>query len=274
MFNEPLKDNISRTCMEWGADLVGYASAARWREFNEVPEEFHPKSLWDPAESVIVLGVQMPLPIVETTPSVLHMELYRTANRKLDILAYDLTRRLNRDGFAAFFFPRDGYSSIKALKQKTAAAFGHVMAAKYAGCGTVGVSHCLLTGAYGPRVRFVSVFTAVSLSPDPLVEKDLCIKCGMCAECCPKKALTMRKDRTVGDYDKKSCLEMAEELSIRRCYPCGICTKVCPVGLDRKLYKQKNIMKKYRNEQETLAADPEAAVYRSWSHIRRYGTSK
>jgi len=200
------------------------------------------------------------------------MELYRTANRKLDILAYDLTKRLNRDGFAAFFFPRDGYSSIKALKRKTAAAFGHVMAAKYAGLGTVGVSHCLLTRAYGPRVRFVSVFTTEPLSPDPLMEKDLCIKCGACAECCPKKALTMREDRTVGDYDKKSCLEMAEELSIRRCYPCGICTKVCPVGLDRKLYKQKGIMKKYRNEQKVLAADPNAHEYRSWNHIRRYGS--
>lgn len=274
MSDKDMKDRITGFCMERGADLAGFAPARRWEEFREVPDAFHPRSLWEPAETVIVLGVQMPLPIVETTPSTLHMELYRTANRKLDLLAYDLTRMLNRSGQASFFFPRDGYGSLKALKQKTMAAFGHVMAAKYAGLGTVGVSHCLLTEAFGPRVRFVSVFTAAHLPADPVHGKELCIKCGACADCCPKQALKMRKDRTVGDYDKPACLEMAEELTRRRCYPCGICTKVCPVGLDRKLYREKGIMKKYRNERRILAANPEAAEYRSWSHVRRYGSTE
>ena len=97
------------------------------------------------AKTVIVMGIEMPLPVVETTPSVLHMELYRTVNRELDRLAVNLTRHLNRLGHASFFFTRDGFSSLKALKEKNLAAFSHVMAAKYAGLGTIGVSHCLLT---------------------------------------------------------------------------------------------------------------------------------
>jgi len=42
-------------------------------------------------------------------------------------------------------------------------SFSHTYAAKYAGLGTVGVSRNLLTPQWGPRVRFGSVFTAVSL---------------------------------------------------------------------------------------------------------------
>jgi epoxyqueuosine reductase QueG len=216
----------------------------------------------------------MPLPIVETTPSVLHMELYRTANRKLDTLAYDLTRHLNRMGHASFFFGRDVYANLNALRDAPMAAFSHVMAAKYAGLGTIGVSHCLLTPEFGPRVRFVSVFTAAVIPPDPLVEKDLCIKCELCCLCCPKKSLTMRENCVIGDYDKMACLAMAEDLNLRGCYPCGICTKVCPIGKDRVLYKQEGIQKKYLKEVKALAANPDDPEYKSWTHVRKYGLTR
>jgi heterodisulfide reductase subunit C len=64
---------------------------------------------------------------------------------------------------------------------------------------------------------------------------------------------------------------MAEEVTRQRRYPCGICTKVCPIGADRKLYRQQGIGKKYLREKEALAGDPDHPDYRSWQHIRRYG---
>ena len=219
----------------------------RWPDAGEVPPEYHPQALWPPARTVIVMGVEMPLPIVETTPSNLHMEIYRTANAKLDTLAYDLPRYLNRKGHASFFFTRDGFGSMQALREKNMAAFSHVMAAKYAGLGTIGASHNLLTPEFGPRVRLVSVFTAAVIPPDPMLEEELCIKCGLCAACCPKRAIALREDGVIGDLDKTACLGMAEELTRRRCYPCGICTKVCPVGWDRLLYPGKGMTKKYRD---------------------------
>ena len=267
-----LKNLIIRFCKDRGADLVGFAPVERWDEAGEVPPDFRPQAIWPPARTVIVMGMEMPLPIVETTPSILHKELYDTSNRALDQLAYDLTRHLNRLGHASFFFPRDGYGSLKALRENNLAAFSHVMAAKYAGLGTIGASHNLLTPEFGPRVRLVSVFTSISLPPDRMLEKELCIKCEACAKCCPKKAITMRKDQVIGDYDKMACLEMAEELTGRRCYPCGICTKVCPIGQDRLLYKETGVMKKYLKEAEALAANPDDPEYKSWSHIRKYGT--
>lgn len=269
-----LKEHIKAFCKERGADLVGFAPAERWDKAGEVPPDFRPRSIWPPSRTIIVIGVEMPLPIVETTPSVLHMELYRAANRKLDILAYDLTRYLNRVGHASFFFGRDVYANLMALKDMPMAAFSHVMAAKYAGLGTIGASHVLLTPEFGPRVRFVSVFTSAVIPPDSMVKKDLCIKCGLCALCCPKKAITMKENQVIGGYDKTACLEMAEELTQRRCYPCGICIKVCPVGKDRLLYKQKGIQKKYLREAEALAANPDDPEYKPWSHIRKYGTLK
>jgi len=275
--NQKLKEHIGRYCRARGADLVGFAPAERWDEAGEVPPEYRPRAIWPPARTVIVIGMEMPLPVVETTPSVLHMELYRTVNRQLDSLAVLLMRYLNRLGHASFFFSRDGYSSLRALREDPFAAFSHVMAAKYAGLGTIGLSHCLLSPEFGPRIRFVSVLTEAALPPDPTATEDICIRCGLCALCCPKKALTPRKDRVIGDYDKMACLGQAEELTRRRVYPCGICIKVCPVGGDRQLYRSgslKEMRAKYLNEVKLLAAHPEHPDYRSWNHIRRHGTTE
>ncbi len=266
-----LKGRIIRFCRDRGIDLVGFAPVERWEEAGEVPADFRPAAIWPMARSVIVMGLEMPLPIVETTPSVPHMEMYKTANIELDQLAYDLTRYLNRSGHPSFFFPRDGFGSMRALREKNCAAFSHVMAAKYAGLGTIGASHCLLTPEFGPRVRFVSVLTSAEIPPDPVMEKELCLKCATCAKCCPKKAIRMRPDRVIGDYDDQACLEMAEELVARKCFPCGICTKVCPIGEDRARYGQKRAIKKYMREAEALAANPDDPGYRAWTHLRKYG---
>jgi epoxyqueuosine reductase QueG len=272
--NGELKKKIIRFCRERGVDLIGFAPVERWDEAGEVPADFRPRAIWPPAKTVIVLGLEMPLPIVETTPSVVHMEMYKTANAELDQLAYDLTRYLNRLGHASFFLPRDGYGSMRALRENNRAAFAHIPAARYGGLGTIGASHNLLTPEFGPRVRFVSVFTSAQIPPDPMIEKDLCIKCEACAKCCPKKAIRMRPDRVIGDYDDQACLEMAEELVARRCFPCGICTKVCPIGKDRTIYKQPGIMKKYLREAEALAANPEDPEYKAWTHLRKYGVAR
>jgi len=266
-----LKEEVSRFCRKRGADLVGFAPAERWEEYAEVPPGFRPQALWPFTRTVIVVGMPMLLPIVETTPSVLHKELYSVVNGKLDTLAYELACFLNDRGYASSFFGRDVYANLKALRDSPFAAFSHVMAAKYAGLGTIGVSHCLLTRPYGPRVRFVSVLTAADLPADPVQKEELCIRCGACATCCPKQALAMRQDQVIGDYDKIACLEMHEELVRRRCYPCGICTKVCPVGEDRRLYSEKGIQRKYLGEAQALAADPHDPSYASWTHIRRWG---
>ncbi len=187
---QALREKIITFSRDAGADLVGIAPADRWDRDGRVPPDFRPAALWAPARSVIVLGLGMPLPMVETTPSIVHMELYRTVNRKLDLLAYDLTMFLNRLGVASYFFPRDGFSSLKPFHERPVAAFSHVMAAYYAGLGTVGASHCLLTPASVPGSASSRSSRRPTCRRHPL-EKDLCIRCGACADCCPKKAITL-----------------------------------------------------------------------------------
>ena len=79
----------------------------------------------------------------------------------------------------------------------------------------------------------------------------------------------------VGNYDKTACLKMHEELVKRRSYPCGICTKVCPIGKDPPaLQEQGDPEERDPGRNGTLAANPDAPEYKSWTHIRKYGVPK
>ena len=158
---------ITAYLRERGADLVGFAAADIWDEDDRTPEAYRPKALWPKARSVIVIGMAMPLPIVETTPSVQHRDLYNACNRSLDDLAFDLARRLARGGCAAIHHSRDGYANINVLIKNPRAAFSHTLAAYYAGLGYIGLNNTVLTREFGPRVRFVSVFTEAVLSGSP-----------------------------------------------------------------------------------------------------------
>ena len=267
-----LKDKIRKFTQDAGADIIGFASIDRWDEADEVPLDFRPGGLWEPAKTVVVIGVGIPLPIVETTPSILHKETYDTANRVLDEMAFNLVRYLNRLGQAAFFFSRDGYGSLRLLKDRPQAAFSHVFAAKYAGLGTIGMNNCLLTPEFGPRVRFVSVFTSAVLESDPMIKKELCIKCRACEKCCPVNAIIINDDEFKSDFIVNACIDRHIELVRDKAYPCGICTKVCPIGNDRVLYKDSGNMKKYLEEKAALEKDPKDPRYKTWTHVRSYGS--
>ena len=133
--DDELKQRIKQFAQDAGADIIGFATVERWDEYNEVPPDFRPQSLWEPTRSVIVIGVSMPLPIVETTPSILHRETYVAANRMLDDLAFNLVRFLNRQGQAAYFFTRDGFANLRLLKDRPQAAFSPCYGRKVCGTG-------------------------------------------------------------------------------------------------------------------------------------------
>jgi epoxyqueuosine reductase QueG len=231
---------------------------------------FYPQNVFPFAGTVIVAGIPISIPMLDTTPSIVYSELYNTANRLLDEIAYKLTVLLDSEKIKTAFFPRDGYGDISVLTRCPEAAFSHVLAAKYAGLGTIGYNHTLLTQEYGPRVRFVSILTEAEIAPDPVLKKDLCNHCGMCAKCCPTNAF-YDIGKPVAYMNKSKCALYHKKLRELFRYPCGVCIKVCPVGKDRELYGKKQ--KIYLNEKTVLKQNPYSPEYADWTHIRSFGSN-
>lgn len=271
--NQVTKQNITRQAKKLGATIVGFAPASRWDEFDEVPKDYRAKAVWSETETVIVLGVPISLPIIESTPSINYQELYNTTNRLLDNMSYQLSVYLNEKGHASICIPRDGYGNLEILRRKPFASFSHVFAGKYAGLGTIGFNHMLLTPEYGPRVRLVSVLTSAKLTGSKLHSKELCTKCGFCSRLCPVKAFKDNPGKIAADMDVDPCTKRHQKLRLENRWPCGICAKVCPIGADRKLYNRRNVSlyEKEINSELDVSKD---VLYREWEHMRAHGAGR
>jgi epoxyqueuosine reductase QueG len=254
-----------------GSTLIGFAPVDRWTEAGEVPPAYRPDSIWRLAKTVVVVGVPMLLPIVESTPSINYQEMYNASNVLLDQIAFRLSVFLNGRGFPAIPIPRDGYGNLEILLKKMPASFSHVYAGKYAGMGTVGFSHNLINPQFGPRARYVSVFTAAEIEGDPVIAKDLCKNCKMCARLCPAGALSASAERLPADFDAIACTRHHQTLVSQTRWPCGVCLKVCPIGEDRKLYQRTSVAE-YLREAEALQKDPQDPQYRHLTHLRTHGS--
>jgi epoxyqueuosine reductase len=269
---EQLKRNLVQQARRLGAGIIGAAPVSRWAEYNEVPADYRPDAIWPLAQTVIVVGVPMFLPIVETTPSINYQEHYNTVNALLDQIAYRLSVFLNEQGHPSICLPRDGYGNLEILLKKMPASFSHIYAAKYAGLGTIGYSHNVITPQYGPRVRFVSLFTSAPVEGDLVIKKDLCKICALCGRLCPAQALAPASGHLVAEFDAIACTRHHQVLVSQSRFPCGVCIKVCPIGADRKLYQRK-VVAEYVREYEALAADPHDPRYRHLRHVRSHGSS-
>jgi epoxyqueuosine reductase QueG len=124
--NKNLKNALLDRCESMDIPLVGVASVDQWKTppfLPWVPKEFQPQSIYPEAKSVIVIGLPISLPILETSPSIYYHELYTTVNTLLDQYTYRLANFLNDKGKASIFVPRDGYGSIQVLVENPIAFF-------------------------------------------------------------------------------------------------------------------------------------------------------
>jgi epoxyqueuosine reductase QueG len=256
-------------CQQLDVPLVGIAPVDRWDEepFRPwVPQEFRPRGIYPEARSVIVIGMPVELPALETGPSIFYHETYNTLNRLLDDSAYRIATMLGEMGHPSIFVPRDGYGGLDVLRDRPVAFFSHRHAAYLAGLGTFGVNNMLLTPKYGPRVRFTSILTTADLPPDDIMQEDLCTRCMRCAHACPAHAIEEGEyPRTLTIKDR--CTEHNIGLASRYISPCGICIKVCPIGEDREAFGRKDA---------GMYADPmkHPERHRAWEHVRAYGGKK
>jgi epoxyqueuosine reductase len=272
-----IKEDLIIKAREMGIPLIGFAPVGRWSDppkklpnkFNEwIPEEFWPQSIYPETKTVIVIVLPVQLPIVETAPSIYYHELYTIVNNLLDSKAYEISNYLTEKGYPSIYLPRDGYGNIDVLIKNPVAFFSHKHAAYLAGMGSFGENNVLLTKEYGPRVRFTSIFTSATIEEDPITGEDLCTHCKRCITQCPVNAIPNQlesNNNSSNDYrpiDKIACATRSKILRKDYKSPCGICIKVCPVGMDRKIFNR-----------EDMSIYTENSKYKqAWDHVKKYGT--
>jgi len=200
--------DVKSLAKEYGADLVGIASADR---FDGVPPEQNPLSIFPECKSVIVLGRRIlrgALRGVEEGTnfgSTYNMFGFRwLEDNFLSKTSYDVTCAIESRGFEAvplFGYAVDGMPSGRPVADGKPAPNVIVdveYAAQAAGLGELGLGGFFLTSRYGTRQRFAVVLTDAELEADSVSDKSVCTDCGMCVEACPLGAIDVTKKRRMG----------------------------------------------------------------------------
>ena len=244
MAEDNLKKAICEKAYDLGVNIVRSCSVEKWEEMPIQSPDFWPQHIWPWVKNVIVLGIPLYTPMISTTPSMVYQELYDTSNRVLDDISYHLTNYITTKlGYKAIFFPRDCYYNIDVLVDNPNAAFSHVIAGYYAGMGSIGDSHNLITKEFGPRLRIVSILTDAPITQDEMLKKNLCIHCKKCLRSCPSKCFSENED-SIYNMDKVACTKYHVMIKNEHHWPCGICVNVCPVGDDLKAYRGSVVISK------------------------------
>ena len=183
-----------------GAHIVGIASVDR---FEAAPRGHRPEDLLPGAKSVVVIGMRYFQTIIDSdnlcNDSEIYSEedknslrnfmfsfMYTTDNSEMQVIGIHIAHFLTEKGYRTLPLPSSGFAGGPANvagRRGRHGIFSHRHAAALAGLGRIGLNNLLLTPEYGPRVRLNSVITTAPLTPDPLLQEQICPgadECGLC----------------------------------------------------------------------------------------------
>ncbi len=206
---------------ELGADLVGFC------DLGQSPVPALPQLRY-----AMSIGVKLSdgiLKTIESAPSYVYFQHYRTANALLDNVAFRLARKVEELGGESL--PIAASQSL-GKDNPYRGVYPHKTAAVLSGLGFVGKSGLFLSEKYGSKVRLATVLCSLPLQAELPVIENGCDECTACQKACPADAIFGEKPTTDGNrnFDAEKCSRYMKEhfQDVGRGSVCGICIKVCP----------------------------------------------
>lgn len=218
MTDDTLFNELKKFALSQGISLFGVADT------EAVSGTFSPmlRPLADVLPRAISLGVRISDSVLDDLvdcPTLLYLNVYKSANWILDQTAARLTTLIQEHGYHAAPIPA---SQIVDWTLQMG-HLSHRLVAYHAGLGRIGRSTLLVTPEYGARVRLATILTDAPLSTGEPLKGD-CGHCKACMVACPVEAITPE------GYIKAKCLEklktFAKMQGIGR-YICGLCVRAC-----------------------------------------------
>ena len=214
---------IREKLIKEGAKLVGFC------ELKEPPLKDLPNLKY--AISIAVKLSDSILSTIKDKPTISYFQHYRTANYKLNQLAFSCVGILEDLGYNAFPIAASQSDNTDGVEYR--GVFPHKTAARLSGLGFIGKSGLLLTQKYGSKVRFATVLTDMPLKADLPILENMCKGCTICEKACPGGAISgkiYQEGMSREDFfDAEKCSHnMKNYMDVGRGAVCGICISVCP----------------------------------------------
>jgi epoxyqueuosine reductase QueG len=175
-------------------------------------------------------------------PTLEYYRHYNEVNRELADLTARIGEDLSREGIDSLpVIPTISLGSKEYEKHLDSLSYdiSHKMTATRAGLGWIGKTDLLISEAFGPRLRLVTIL----LEKDPgftakPVEKSKCGDCSICVSKCPANAangiewnVNTHRDLFFNAYKcREMCGKLAKQMLNADERICGLCVNICPKG--------------------------------------------
>jgi len=216
-----LNDTLKLKALELGADFAGVCDLG-FAPVKSLPELHYAVSFGIKLSDAI-------LKTIDSAPSYMYFQHYRTANTLLDSISFKLTRYIEDLGFLAF--PIASSQSLGKENPYNGVA-PHKTGAVLSGLGFVGKSGLFIHNEFGSKVRLATVLTNATLKNNSPIIQNGCGDCNACMKACPAGAIFGTLPKTDGDrnFDAEKCSKYMKDhfQDIGRGSVCGICIKACP----------------------------------------------
>jgi len=230
--NQIFTSELKKFIFNNGASIVGIADLTVLNDFEHEPEV--PRGF----SRAISIGIRLSDEIINKItkgPTKAYAELYRETNAKLNKIAIQTVKQLERKSFKTLRIP----ASQTVNHQKLFGKFPHKTAAILSGLGWIGKSALLISFEHGPRIRFATILTNAPLSADKAQETSNCGSCKTCVVTCPAEAITGElwffgepRNKIFNAHACNKHLKIQEQRVGETI--CGICVAVCPIGKNEK----------------------------------------
>ena len=247
------KGEIKAYAKNLGVDIFKVANIER---FKGLPPEKHPSSIFPETKSVIIVSRRITrgtLRGVEEGTNFLNYGAFGydwLDNRFIALTTFRVSEYLENKGWEAVPLPNlPPEIPPLGVAVKKGSPEPNVMldfddAAVRAGAGEIGYCGVLLTPEFGPRQRIQIILTDANIEPDPILQKNICLRDSGCKGICPLGALTgekklniLGKEMKVAKIDFQKCAVCKNGAMPNRYHPLGkpdrlaaICIRSC-VGL-------------------------------------------
>ncbi len=212
-----IQEQLKTLAESLGADIVGFCKLDK------------PVMGFSYAVSLGVKLADAVLKTIDSAPSFVYFQHYRTANALLDTIAFRVAREIEKSGYLAL--PVAGSQSL-GKNNPYRGVIPHKTVAVLSGLGFVGKSGLFLSTEFGSKVRLATVLTSMPLKSELPVIENGCGDCRICQNACPAGAIYGEKPTIDGErnFDAEKCSKYMKEhfQDIGRGSVCGICIKVCP----------------------------------------------
>jgi epoxyqueuosine reductase QueG len=219
-------EDVKALARDLGSDLCGIAPADR---FEGAPQGFRPADIYSRCESVLVFARRLPRESLLAESCVAYTHVNTVVNMEVDLLALEISRRLDAEGIGAVPVPSDDpyeHWEPERLYGRGILSLRH--AGELAGLGRLGRNTLLINRKLGNMIQIGAVLLAAELEGDAIAAYDVCPPdCSLCIDTCPVGALDGES------VEQKLCRPLAchrneRGFIIKRC---NTCRSVCPHAL-------------------------------------------